>query len=166
MPAQAPAPTFTTARQLSALGNAIHARRKALGVNATHVAEAAGMSRVTLHRVERGEPSVTMGAYLNAAEALGLALTLLPQAASGQTPLAHAEMQRTATPPGRIRIADFAELKLLAWHIPGAAELTPEEAFGLYERNWRHVAQDRLQPEERALIEQLRQRLGRGQILE
>jgi hypothetical protein len=28
------------------------------------------MSRVTLHRIERGEPSVTMGTYLNAAAAL------------------------------------------------------------------------------------------------
>ncbi len=122
------------------------------------------MSRVTLHRVERGEPSVTMGAYLNAAEALGLELTLAPQAAPAQAPEPDTRKQRTATLPEHIRIADFAELKRLAWHIPGAAELTPEEAFGLYERNWRHVAQDRLQPDERALIERLWQRFGRGQV--
>jgi transcriptional regulator with XRE-family HTH domain len=36
---------------------------KALKVSATTAAEAAGMSRMTLHRIERGEPSVTMGAY-------------------------------------------------------------------------------------------------------
>jgi hypothetical protein len=32
------------------------------------------MSRVTLHRIEKGEPSVTMGAWCNALAALGLAL--------------------------------------------------------------------------------------------
>jgi len=36
-------------------------KRKALRVSATVAAEAAGMSRVTLHRIEKGEPSVTMG---------------------------------------------------------------------------------------------------------
>ncbi len=30
------------------------------------------MSRVSVHRIEQGEPSVTMGAYLNVLAALGM----------------------------------------------------------------------------------------------
>lgn len=41
------------------------------------------MSRVTLHRIERGEPSVTMGAYLNALAVLGLDFEILARLPSG-----------------------------------------------------------------------------------
>ncbi|MGH8034803.1 MAG: helix-turn-helix domain-containing protein, partial [Lysobacterales bacterium] len=66
MPAHTPAITNATAERLTKLGKQIRAHRKSLRINATTAAEAAGMSRVTLYRVESGEPSVTMGAYLNA----------------------------------------------------------------------------------------------------
>ncbi len=41
---------------LPALGAGIRARRKQLRVSATAAAEAAGLSRVTLHRIERAHP--------------------------------------------------------------------------------------------------------------
>lgn len=37
-------------------------------------AEAAGISRVTLHRIEKGTPSVTVGALMNVLDALDQAL--------------------------------------------------------------------------------------------
>ncbi|HEY0817804.1 MAG TPA: helix-turn-helix domain-containing protein, partial [Rhizobacter sp.] len=74
MPARAPTPDLAAAARLGTLGLGIRARRKALGVSAQAAAAAAGMSRVTWHRIEGGEPSVTMGAYLNALGALGLEL--------------------------------------------------------------------------------------------
>ena len=37
-------------------------------------AEAAGMSRITWYRIEKGEPAVTMGAWMNAVTVVGLAL--------------------------------------------------------------------------------------------
>ena len=74
MPAPSPFTTEEVVTRLGAIGACIRAQRKALHVSATTAAEAAGMSRVTLHRIERGEASVTMGAYLNATAALGLAL--------------------------------------------------------------------------------------------
>lgn len=66
MPAPPPPLPDAVADRLALLGEKIRAQRKALKVNATATAQAAGMSRVTLHRIERGEPSVTMGGYLNA----------------------------------------------------------------------------------------------------
>ena len=77
MPASAPPLADTVAARLVAIGARIRARRKTLGVNGTTTAEAAGMSRVTLYRIERGEPSVTMGAYIGALDALGLELAVV-----------------------------------------------------------------------------------------
>jgi transcriptional regulator with XRE-family HTH domain len=42
-------------------------------ITAAMLAERAGMTRVTLARIERGEPSVTLGAYANVLQSLGLA---------------------------------------------------------------------------------------------
>ena len=72
MPATTPPVADAVAAKLVAIGRRIRECRKGLGVNGVTTAEAAGMSRVTLYRIERGEPSVTMGAYLNALDALGL----------------------------------------------------------------------------------------------
>ena len=69
-------PTINAGDVLIKLGGEIRAQRKALRVNATAAAEASGISRVTLHRVERGEPSVHMGAYVNLMLALGLNLAV------------------------------------------------------------------------------------------
>ena len=76
MPAKAPPMGDLLATRLRALGERIRAQREQQKVSATTTAEAAGMSRVTLHRIERGEPSVTMGAYLSAMAAVGLDLAL------------------------------------------------------------------------------------------
>ena len=62
MPKSSPPSAAQTLSELKALGAQLRAQRKALKVNATVAAEAAGISRVTLHRIEKGEPSVTMGA--------------------------------------------------------------------------------------------------------
>src|SRR5574343_1891470 len=72
MPSKTPPSLPAVTEQLAALGIRIRARRKALKVSATALAEAAGMSRVSVHRIEQGEPSVTMGAYLNVLAALGM----------------------------------------------------------------------------------------------
>ncbi len=159
MPATAPTTGETLAARLLALGEQLRAQRKHLGVSATTAAEAAGMSRVTLHRIERGEPSVTMGAYLNAAAALGLALGVVepqpPPPGRGQA----------ASAPKRIRLADYPQLARLAWQHQGTSDVTPAEALSLYERNWRHIEQGALAPHERALIQQLVASLGGSRLL-
>jgi transcriptional regulator with XRE-family HTH domain len=160
MPAQAPATGEILAAKLVALGAQLRAQRKRLGVSATTAAEAAGMSRVTLHRVERGEPSVTMGAYLNAAAALGLDLVV-----TGPAPAQAGRSKEEDTLPQGIALADYPQLARLAWQFQGASEVTPAEALNLYERNWRHIEQGALAPHERTLIQRLVASLGGGQLL-
>lgn len=154
MPASPPATTKATVGRLSAFGQQIRARRKALGLSATVVAEAAGLSRVTLHRMEKGAPAVTMAAYLNVMAALGLDLSLsVPADQAAVAPAA----DRTGWIPARVRLTDYPQLKQLAWHVLGVNELTPAEALGIYERNWRHIDVSALQPHERHLVDALRQ---------
>ncbi len=68
--------TQRTVEVLHALGARIRRARKDLGLTAQDVADAAGISRVTLHRIEKGEPSVTMAAYANVMQMVGLPLTV------------------------------------------------------------------------------------------
>jgi len=85
MPAAAPLLSTQAAEQLVRLGEQLRLHRKQQGFSAIATAEVAGMSRVTLHRIERGEPSVTVGAWIAAAEALGLRLDLHDPQAPGAT---------------------------------------------------------------------------------
>ena len=160
MPAVAPATGQTVAAALAALGERLRTERKRLGVSAVTAAEAAGMSRVTLHRIERGEPSVTIGAYANAAAALGLALGV-----AGPPPAAPRRAEEHPGVAPRIVLADHPQLARLAWQHQGATEVSPEEALNLYERNWRHIDQAALAPHERALIQGLVARLGGRRLL-
>jgi transcriptional regulator with XRE-family HTH domain len=53
------------------LSRQLRQRRKAMGVTVQNAAAAAGMSRDTWYRMERGEASVTIGAWFNALAVLG-----------------------------------------------------------------------------------------------
>jgi transcriptional regulator with XRE-family HTH domain len=145
------------ASQLAALGARLRARRRALGVSATLTAEAAGISRATLHRIERGELSVTMGAWLCVAAALGLELDLREP---GTAP-----PRRPRTPPRRIAVAKYPELKRIGWQLGEAATLSAKAALALYERNWRHVDAAGMSEQERALLLRLIETVGGGRLL-
>lgn len=143
------------------LGQMLRARRKSLGLSAVAAAEAAGISRVTWHRLEKGEASVAAGSLLAAATVLGLRVELLP---SGTTPVLPTAADSLADHlPLRIRLHDFPQLRRLAWQVADdTQELTPREALDLYERNWRHVQADAFEPRERALIKALQRVYGKG----
>ena len=158
MPSKSPPIGEQLTARLKLLGNQIRACREQLKVNATATAEAAGLSRVTLHRIERGEPSVTMGAYMSAMAAVGLDLCVVDALKRpGMAPVQ----------PGRaaIQIDRYPQLKQLAWQQPGTTALSPTQALSLYERNWRHIDQASLGPDERALIESLVASVGAGRLL-
>lgn len=163
MPAKSPLLPPDAAAELLRVGQRIRAQRKKHKVSATTLAEAAGMSRVTLHRIERGEASVTMGAYLSAIHAMGLQLSLLDPA----PPRLEAVAPRStpSTVPPHIRLSDYPQLQRLAWHLQASTELTPMEALSVYERHWRHLNPDQLPPHELALITALATKIGGGRLL-
>ena len=156
MPKPAPETSEQAAIALAALGAAVRGRRKALGVSAVAAAEAAGISRVTLHRIEKGEASVTMGAYMAVFGVLGLDVRLGDAGAAAPDKVP----ERKGWIPARVRIADYPRLKELAWQIHGVYELRPREALDIYERNARHLDPDTLTAHERELVEALREGLA------
>ena len=161
MPAAAPLIAPNAASALHALGGQLRGQRKALRISALATAGAAGLSRVTLHRIERGEPSVTMGAYLNAMAALGLdfGIPAPPTSSAGKN-----DEDRKDWIPTRIRLADYPQLKQLAWQIHGINVLTPAEALSIYERNGRHLDVQAMVPRERHLVDALRLAFGQGHV--
>ncbi len=159
MPSRAPPAGKTATARLTALGHRIRAHRKALGASATATAEAAGMSRVTLYRIEQGEPSVTMGAYLSALAALGLDLELADPRARPRSAREGPRLPKT------IRLKDHPQLRKLAWQRKAGDAISPKEALTLYERNWRHVDRRALDPRELELVKLLVEELGGGRLL-
>lgn len=159
MPSKPPFITHNIANQLTALGQQIRVRRKALGLNATATAESAGMSRVTLHRIEKGEPAVTMGAYANVMVVLGLDFGLLNSSAAVEP---DQSTVHEGWIPARIRLADYPQLKQLAWQVLGVETVSPVEAWSIYERNWRHLDEQLLTDCEHQLIDALRLAFGGG----
>ncbi|WP_244446258.1 hypothetical protein [Devosia riboflavina] len=61
--------------------------------------------------------------------------------------------------------AQFPELRLLLWNRDATRPIGRDEAFELYERNWRHVAVDQLTLAESTLIEELKEEFGSGHML-
>lgn len=150
------------AAPLQALGAQIRAQRKALRLSATVTAEAAGMSRVTLHRIEKGEPSVTMGAWCNALAALGMvvqARTVIDEHVSTAQPPDHADWI-----PTRVRLTNYPQLRTLAWQVHGTDTLTPSEALDIYERNARHLDWHAMSANEQALLKALPLALSRNPL--
>jgi DNA-binding phage protein len=153
-----PPDTKQTLAALQALGTQLRAQRKALKVNATVAAEAAGISRVTLHRIEKGEPSVTMGAWANVAAALGMQFNL------EQQQLRYAPTNNSSAKgwwPVRIALADYPQLKALAWQVQGTDQLTPVEAHDIYERNARHINEAAMSLNEQELRQALQAAFGK-----
>lgn len=155
MPAIPPQPSDADRAQLLRLGTRLREARKHQKVTAVAAAEAAGLSRVTLHRIERGEPNVAMGAWVAVASALGLSIELVQRLGPADE----------AALPAIIRLDDYPQLRQLAWQLGTAQQLMPLEALQLYERNWRHVDRGSLTQKELALIDALSRKFGGGRLL-
>jgi len=139
----------TVQRQAKELARQLRQRRKALGVTVQNAAAASGMSRDTWYRMERGETTVTIGAWFNALAALGLRFGVGLEVEEGEPPASDCI-------PLAVQLAEYPQLAALAWQMGDTVVLTPREAFEVYERNARHIDQAALTPAEKALITNLR----------
>ena len=137
--------------QLADIGQLIRQHRKSFKITANAAAETAGISRVTLHRIEKGESTVSMGAYLNVISALDLNLHLSAKTDIGNT----ANAGSVGKLPVRLSLSDYPQLKELAWHVQGVDELSLVEAHSIYERNKRFLDTENLSDSEQELIELL-----------
>jgi transcriptional regulator with XRE-family HTH domain len=150
MPTSIPHRTSETLQaRVEDLAKILRQRRKALGVTVQNAAAAAGMSRDTWYRMERGEATVTIGAWFNALDALGLRFGI------GLQDVEANKIEGNAIPL-EVAIADYPQLAALAWQLDEQVVLTPREAFDVYERNARHLRINELTPREKTLIENLR----------
>jgi transcriptional regulator with XRE-family HTH domain len=141
--------SFIQENYLANLGQRILLQRKSLKVSAESVALASGISRITLHRIEKGEPSVSMGAYISVIEALGLHLTV------SSKDLQKHSSHTSDFDLSQIAIKDFPQLKQISWQLSDDAVLTALEAKNMYERNERHINFELLSEKEKNLMKQL-----------
>jgi len=154
MPATSPFLSNAQAAHLERLGARIKDRRKQLGISAVVCAESAGISRVTLHRIEAGNPSVTLGAYYNVVTALGLTLTV---------PIMDRPGDAAVVPT--VRVGDYPGLRELAWQTRAGTRISETEALNLYERGWRHLDRDALSDAEKLFIQHLADAYSHGALL-
>ena len=177
MPAK-PSPLPTPEAQiLVELGERLRKARLRRQLTAEVVAGGAGITRVTVHRAERGEPAVTIGTIIKIMGVLGLATDVALLARDDklgrlmqddQLPRRRSATRASLGVPrsGRVRIDRYPQLKQIAWHLaPSTTELDEADAFAIYERNWRHVDRDALTAREKALIATLTATVGKGVFL-
>lgn len=151
---------------LEKIGHRIRDERMRLKVSSVHAAEAAGLSRVTLHRIEKGEPTVALGMYLKVMDALGLTLEAFSK--DKKTHVHGRVREAKATASKRIRMVSFKDcpqLKSVAWHIHGVEKLPAKDALALYERNWRHIDQKKMTAMEKKVVDNLVKNYGNGCFL-
>lgn len=63
-----------------------------------------------------------------------------------------------------MRLADYPQLKALAWQVHGTDTISPLEALSIYERNARHLDTAAMSPAEQALLRALDAGLGDGTL--
>jgi hypothetical protein len=62
----------------------------------------------------------------------------------------------------QLHIAEYPQLRLIAWNRQDDDFIEEGEALALYERNWRYVDQTQLSLKERQLIDRLVNQYGNG----
>jgi hypothetical protein len=65
-------------------------------------------------------------------------------------------LSQSSSLPEYIALAEYPQLRRLAWSARGLDSLTPAEALGLYQRNCRHVDVQALEAHEQRLLDSVR----------
>lgn len=155
------------AQRLAQLGERLRLARLRRKLSADAVAARAHITRVTLLKLEAGEPGVTMGTLVKVLGVLGLdgdVDLLAADSASADAELDENLPARRA--PAKIVLKRYPQLSAIAWHFADRdVEITPQEALALYERNWRHIEPNKFVPIEQALVKHLTDTVGKGVLL-
>lgn len=61
-----------------------------------------------------------------------------------------------------LALADYGQLRLIAWNRCERGAIAEDEAFALYEANWRFVDPEAMDERERTLLERLKRQYGKG----
>lgn len=129
------------------LGAHIKALRKQNGHSAQGLAAAAGISRVTLHRIESGESGVAAGAYAAALAALGSGISAIDQATQ-------------AVLPEYVYVDDYPVLRSMAWQLREGILITPAEAWQIYSRHTEILDTSVVALQEARLLRALKRKFG------
>lgn len=159
MPYNIPLNTPKLKEMATTLGHEIKSKRKKLNITTQAVSESAGISRVTLNRIEKGEGSVAIGAYIKVISVLGLSLKVFNS--NDLSPDFHDKSVKES----KVSLKQYPQLKKLAWQLKKTKDLTPSEALSLYERNWRHLDLKEMSAEEWRLIQKLISLKSSGRLL-
>ena len=156
-------------QRLVELGERLRKARLRRGLSAADVAQRAGITRVTLHRAEGGAPAITIGNLVKVLAVLGLDEDIehlgADQVMSRKVPDESLPLRRGPRVSRRISVDEYPQLRQIAWHMAPGQALSPDEAFALYERNWRHIDPEAMDSHERALLDQLTATVGHGVLL-
>ena len=121
--------------QLADIGQLIRQHRRSFKITANAAAQTAGISRVTLHRIEKGEPTVSMGAYLNVVSALDLNLHLSAKGSKGY----EVNGDDVGKLPVRLSFSDYPQLKSLHGMCRGLMSyllLRPTQSMNVTSASW------------------------------
>ena len=138
--------------ELTKLGADLKLHRKRLGVTTEIAAKAAGISRVTLHRIESGSAGASIGAVHQVASALGLELRFCNRIVHPTNAL-----DTNEAVPLKIVIDRYPFLRNLCWHIPSQKVLSAREAHVIYEKGSKFLVESEIADEELRLIANLKQ---------
>lgn len=129
------------------IGEHIRALRKAGGYTAAQAAAVAGISRVTLHRIEGGEAGVAIGAYAAVLAALGSRITTIDAAPAYEL-------------PEFVYVDDYPVLRSMAWQLREGILITPAEAWQTYNRNPALLETSMITANEGRLLRLLKRKFG------
>ena len=175
MPAKADNLPHAQTQLLQELGERLRHARLRRKLTAQAVASRANVSRVTVHRAEHGGPAIAIGTLIKIMGVLDLASDVALLARDDR--LGHLLQDDQLRPrrtsglakfdaPRLIRLERYPQLRQIAWHLGSeVTALGPQEAFDLYERNWRHVDRQAMPANEAALLKRLTASVGKGVLL-
>ena len=126
------------------VGQTLRAARETAGLTQAALAAQVHITRQKLIDLEQGKPGVAIDTFLAVAQALGLDMT------------PHRPM---------VRVGRYPQLRAIAWNRRPDDEIPEPDALALYERNWDHVEEDRMPPEERQFLQRLIDKHGGGVFL-